>query len=543
MYRRPTYAPAQADEHDNHHHPQHPLANPDRPLSRPDSTCDNSSRQYYHHDHEMYGFPGPSGAMGGVDPGRSVSAANFEQLRHSIAASHEQVSHDYSGLGRQVVMSGAGQLGGGEENDYNDTASPRSHYQASYHQQAPNSFTQTGVQPQHLHPLQQQPAPTYIYGQLLHRPDYTPQDGFHQAGPEAGWGEGYQSPDDTQSVWRHPLNQGEQIPAHLLPPLPPVPQSHAPASATVPRPAPYAHVYTAYSISPSAGRSGQVGGRDGWGPSEPESPYTTFGSHYPDEPAYHHPAPGVINPAYVNPNAYTTRHSAYPIAQRYTNSPLKEEEDGLPARTSSKKAAKPRSTGGPAKPRQKSVIFHPTPQAMLAPEIRLAVAASALVPRGARENTPHIGTNAPPLPSEETFKTMMTKRSRGRRPPGQADLITEVDGEDPNLNPSEAQIAYCGVTKTGKPKKIFLCKVPECGKCFKRSEHLKRHVRSIHTNEKRKHSDCVALVHVLDLADQTGLVLYSVLLPVAELREVLLQARQPESARERFRLPATPDPS
>lgn len=28
--------------------------------------------------------------------------------------------------------------------------------------------------------------------------------------------------------------------------------------------------------------------------------------------------------------------------------------------------------------------------------------------------------------------------------------------------------------------------VPGCGKCFKRSEHLKRHVRSIHTNEKRE---------------------------------------------------------
>ncbi|KPV76450.1 uncharacterized protein RHOBADRAFT_894, partial [Rhodotorula graminis WP1] len=28
------------------------------------------------------------------------------------------------------------------------------------------------------------------------------------------------------------------------------------------------------------------------------------------------------------------------------------------------------------------------------------------------------------------------------------------------------------------------CKVPGCGKCFKRSEHLKRHVRSIHTNER-----------------------------------------------------------
>ncbi|EIW87216.1 hypothetical protein CONPUDRAFT_45476 [Coniophora puteana RWD-64-598 SS2] len=30
----------------------------------------------------------------------------------------------------------------------------------------------------------------------------------------------------------------------------------------------------------------------------------------------------------------------------------------------------------------------------------------------------------------------------------------------------------------------FTCDVPGCGKCFARGEHLKRHVRSIHTNEK-----------------------------------------------------------
>lgn len=41
-------------------------------------------------------------------------------------------------------------------------------------------------------------------------------------------------------------------------------------------------------------------------------------------------------------------------------------------------------------------------------------------------------------------------------------------------------------TRTGKEKRTFACQVSECGKVFKRSEHLKRHIRSIHTNEKRK---------------------------------------------------------
>jgi hypothetical protein len=35
-------------------------------------------------------------------------------------------------------------------------------------------------------------------------------------------------------------------------------------------------------------------------------------------------------------------------------------------------------------------------------------------------------------------------------------------------------------------QKVFKCHHDDCGKIFKRSEHLKRHVRSIHTMEKRK---------------------------------------------------------
>ncbi|KAI5481565.1 zinc finger, C2H2-type protein [Pseudohyphozyma bogoriensis] len=126
------------------------------------------------------------------------------------------------------------------------------------------------------------------------------------------------------------------------------------------------------------------------------------------------------------------------------------------------------------KPRARTArtIFHPTPASMLAPEV---------AENRRKHGTTFPGTNSPGLPSDAEFAMMPTKRSRGRRPPCSPDLVLAAD---PNANPSEAQIRYCGVTKTGKPKKIFLCKVPGCGKCFKRSEHLKRHVRSIHTNEK-----------------------------------------------------------
>ena len=43
----------------------------------------------------------------------------------------------------------------------------------------------------------------------------------------------------------------------------------------------------------------------------------------------------------------------------------------------------------------------------------------------------------------------------------------------------------------------YRCKVPGCNKCFQRGEHLKRHVRSIHTNEKRAYLSLLRLSHVL----------------------------------------------
>ncbi|MBW0495446.1 hypothetical protein O181_035161 [Austropuccinia psidii MF-1] len=97
------------------------------------------------------------------------------------------------------------------------------------------------------------------------------------------------------------------------------------------------------------------------------------------------------------------------------------------------------------------------------------------------------------------YSKLPTKRSRGRRPIVSPELGLPIpDGRlliglqsvpggqafDPSLNPNADTVKFCELTKTGKRKKIFICQVKACGKCFKRSEHLKRHVRSIHTNDK-----------------------------------------------------------
>ncbi|EJF67379.1 hypothetical protein DICSQDRAFT_47472 [Dichomitus squalens LYAD-421 SS1] len=64
---------------------------------------------------------------------------------------------------------------------------------------------------------------------------------------------------------------------------------------------------------------------------------------------------------------------------------------------------------------------------------------------------------APPVPVPN-----LTKKSRGRRVPTAQQVVN-----DGNVQ-----------------KRMYMCKVTGCGKCFARGEHLKRHVRSIHTNEK-----------------------------------------------------------
>jgi len=75
----------------------------------------------------------------------------------------------------------------------------------------------------------------------------------------------------------------------------------------------------------------------------------------------------------------------------------------------------------------------------------------------------------------------LTKKSRGRRVPTMSSL------EDLRSASSGAGKKRAGAP-SGKTVRMYLCEVDGCGKCFARGEHLKRHVRSIHTYEKRTSS-------------------------------------------------------
>jgi len=89
----------------------------------------------------------------------------------------------------------------------------------------------------------------------------------------------------------------------------------------------------------------------------------------------------------------------------------------------------------------------------------------ASVPRHPSHYSPypdmdHHKNKEPPVPVPN-----LIKKSRGRRVP------TEAETDELGGGPS---------SKT----RMFRCDVLGCGKCFLRGEHLKRHIRSIHTHEK-----------------------------------------------------------
>lgn len=72
----------------------------------------------------------------------------------------------------------------------------------------------------------------------------------------------------------------------------------------------------------------------------------------------------------------------------------------------------------------------------------------------------------------------LTKKSRGRRVPT-VDFLTITAGK--SLKDSSRKD---GDEEEGKNARTYTCDAVGCGKCFARGEHLKRHVRSIHTYEK-----------------------------------------------------------
>ncbi|KAJ7360813.1 hypothetical protein DFH08DRAFT_622928, partial [Mycena albidolilacea] len=74
----------------------------------------------------------------------------------------------------------------------------------------------------------------------------------------------------------------------------------------------------------------------------------------------------------------------------------------------------------------------------------------------------------------------LTKKSRGRRVPTVQSLYGAQEFGETRFHFSPPSRS----TGSKAQARLYTCKVLGCGKCFARGEHLKRHVRSIHTYEK-----------------------------------------------------------
>ena len=135
---------------------------------------------------------------------------------------------------------------------------------------------------------------------------------------------------------------------------------------------------------------------------------------------------------------------------------------------------------------------------------------------------------APPVPVPN-----LTKKSRGRRVPT-TPVVIQQNGIEKVCGRASLvlQLVSDGGSRERQNIRGYKCKVPGCNKCFQRGEHLKRHVRSIHTNEKRTFS--ISLVSVgCSILNSAYLTTYSAQVPVEELRQGLQSPRQSSPAHAR----------
>ncbi|KXN86219.1 Transcription factor steA [Leucoagaricus sp. SymC.cos] len=73
----------------------------------------------------------------------------------------------------------------------------------------------------------------------------------------------------------------------------------------------------------------------------------------------------------------------------------------------------------------------------------------------------------------------LIKKSRGRKVPYVAKDVAQGSGGGNGGSGGSSK-----KREGDEWKRMFVCEVAGCGKCFVRGEHLKRHVRSIHTHDK-----------------------------------------------------------
>lgn len=86
---------------------------------------------------------------------------------------------------------------------------------------------------------------------------------------------------------------------------------------------------------------------------------------------------------------------------------------------------------------------------------------------------------------------LSTDMHNTRPPPPPAPKASAIPVAVPNLTKKargrQVPTTKEALLKPGITGRSYACKVESCRKVFTRSEHLKRHIRSIHTNERRQY--------------------------------------------------------
>lgn len=100
--------------------------------------------------------------------------------------------------------------------------------------------------------------------------------------------------------------------------------------------------------------------------------------------------------------------------------------------------------------------------------------------------------------------TSRSSFSHPARSPSPTPSFAPSSASDDEGNAKKRKAQLKSKSRKGKPgpalsERTYMCKVPGCGKCFVRGEHLKRHVRSIHTYEKRECRLHSCLLHCTDV--------------------------------------------
>ncbi|KAF8231948.1 hypothetical protein L208DRAFT_1274542 [Tricholoma matsutake] len=143
--------------------------------------------------------------------------------------------------------------------------------------------------------------------------------------------------------------------------------------------------------------------------------------------------------------------SKIPSEDSYPDTPQEQNESGVPSKRSASEASTIHS-----------ITISPSPSTQLP---SLVGSSSSTTSSTADTSSDRRGPRSRvilPIPVPN-----LTKKSRGRRVPTK---LGTANGSANDAGPKDAR--------------MYVCNVESCRKCFHRGEHLKRHIRSIHTHDK-----------------------------------------------------------